>query len=149
MDRLINELSVILANTYTLYLKTQNYHWHIKGPQFKSLHELFESQYQVLAQAVDELAERIIIKGHPAPATFKAFESLKTLKEGDSSFNANEMLSDLVKDHSLLIKQLHEAIAHADAVHDSSSLTLLDERITSHEKMRWMLDASREERLEK
>jgi starvation-inducible DNA-binding protein len=148
MSQLIKQLTVILANTYTLYLKTQNFHWHIKGAQFKSLHELFEEQYLELAQAIDAIAERIIIKGHQAPATFKAFQALKTLDEGDASLKANQMLADLVNSHCLLLNQLHEAIVSADELHDAGSLTLLDDRVAAHEKMRWMLSASREETLE-
>lgn len=145
MSHLIKQLSVVLADTYTLYLKTQNYHWHVKGAQFSSLHNLFEKQYRELAEAVDALAERMIIKGHPAPATFKAFESLRTLKEGDASLNANQMLTDLVNDHTALLAQLQQALLSAQEQHDEGSVTLVDERITAHEKMRWMLNASKEE----
>jgi len=82
MTQVIKTLEVILADTYALYLKTQNYHWHVKGPQFKSLHELFEMQYRELAEAVDQLAERLLIMGHHAPATFTALNTLKTIKDG-------------------------------------------------------------------
>ena len=84
MNRVETELAVLLADTYALYLKTQNYHWHVKGTQFKSLHELFERQYMELAAAVDEIAERILIMGNKAPATFKEFERLKRIKDGNS-----------------------------------------------------------------
>ena len=70
MSKIVKKLEIILADTYALYLKTQNYHWHVKGPQFKSLHELFEMQYRELAEAVDGVAERLLIMGHKAPATF-------------------------------------------------------------------------------
>jgi starvation-inducible DNA-binding protein len=142
MAHLTKELAIILADTYTLYLKTQNYHWHIKGPQFNSLHHLFEDQYQQLAEAVDQLAERLIMKGHQAPATFKEFNQLKTLKEGDACFSANQMLMDLVNDHTLLINGLQQTIFTAQELHDEGCITLLGERIAEHEKMRWMLNAS-------
>lgn len=98
MSELISKLSILLADTYALYLKTQNYHWHVKGPQFRSLHMLFETQYRELAEAVDEIAERILIKGHNAPATFNAFEKLKTLRDGDSNINSNAMVTELAQD---------------------------------------------------
>ncbi|OGV28011.1 MAG: DNA starvation/stationary phase protection protein [Legionellales bacterium RIFCSPHIGHO2_12_FULL_37_14] len=148
MQHVIKQMSVILANTYTLYLKTQNYHWHVKGPQFKALHELFESQYKELSEAIDTIAERIVTKEHQAPASFAAFMSLKTLKEGESSLTANQMLADLVNDHCLLLNQLQEAECAANELGDAGSVTLFDDRIVAHEKMRWMLNASKEEHLE-
>lgn len=148
MQQIIKQLSVILANTYTLYLKTQNYHWHVKGAQFKALHELFEGQYIALADAVDTIAECIASKNHKAPASFAEFLKLKTLKEGESSLTANQMLADLANDHSLLLNQLQEAEQMASKYNDHAAVNLLDERIVAHEKMRWMLNSSREELLE-
>ncbi|KTC66196.1 DNA-binding protein [Legionella adelaidensis] len=138
----INKLSIILADTYALYLKTQNYHWHVKGPQFKSLHELFEMQYQELAEAVDQMAERILIKGHNAPATFKDFERLKTVKDGDSNAKANDMVTQLAKDHDTLVKDLNAAMVMAQQANDEGTVNLLANRIESHEKARWMLRSS-------
>ena len=85
MTSVINKLEVLLADTYALYLKTQNYHWHVKGPNFKTLHELFEMQYKELANAVDSIAERIVIMAHKAPATFTDLNKLKTLKDGEAT----------------------------------------------------------------
>src|SRR3989338_2617157 len=102
MSKIVKKLEIILADTYALYLKTQNYHWHVKGPQFKSLHELFEMQYVELAEAVDQVAERILIKGHKAPATFKEFESIKSIKDGNSESSGNQMVTELAKDHDTL-----------------------------------------------
>lgn len=141
-EEYINKLSIILADTYALYLKTQNYHWHVKGPQFKSLHELFERQYQELAEAVDQVAERILIKGHNAPATFKDFEKLKTLKDGDSNSKANDMVTQLAIDHDTLVKDLNAAMAMAQKANDEGTANLLSNRIESHEKFRWMLRSS-------
>ena len=144
MSDLINKLSVILADTYALYLKTQNYHWHVKGPQFRSLHELFDLQYHELADAVDQMAERILIKGHSAPATFKEFEQLKTIKDGRSNINANDMVTELAKDHGTLVKDLDAAMRMAQDQNDEGTVNLLANRIEAHEKSRWMLSSSQE-----
>lgn len=146
MSDVANQLSVILADTYALYLKTQNYHWHVMGSHFKSLHELFEMQYKELAEAVDEIAERIRIQGHKAPATFTEYNSLKRIKDGDSSLDANDMVIELANDHGTLIRDINSAIKMAQAKEDEATVGLLAERITFHEKARWMLNASREQR---
>lgn len=142
MSDVVNTLSVLLADTYALYLKTQNYHWHVKGPQFKSLHELFEMQYRELAEAVDEIAERLRIMGHKAPATFKDYERLKTIKDGDSDSNANQMVTTLASDHGTLIGDLNQAMALAQKMKDEGTVNLLANRISAHEKARWMLGSS-------
>jgi starvation-inducible DNA-binding protein len=142
MSEVANKLSVILADTYALYLKTQNYHWHVKGAQFKSLHELFEMQYQELAEAIDTLAERLVIMGHKAPATFKAFEQLKTIKDGDSNATAKQMVIELAADHTSLVRDLNATMKVVQQNHDEATISVLAERIASHEKARWMLSAS-------
>lgn len=144
MSDIVKKLSVILADTYALYLKTQNYHWHVKGPQFKSLHELFEMQYQELAQAVDEVAERILILGHCAPATFKEFETLKTIKDGSSKSDSNKMVTELANDHDTLVRDLNSAMTLAQKSQDEGTVDLLTNRISAHEKARWMLRSSRD-----
>ena len=143
MAEVVRKLSLILADTYALYLKTQNYHWHVKGSQFKSLHELFETQYRELAEAVDEVAERILIKGHKAPATFKEFEQLKRIKDGNSQRSSDEMVIELADDHGMLVEDLNQALHFAQEHHDEGTVTLLADRIAAHEKARWMLTASR------
>ena len=142
MINAINQLEIILADTYSLYLKTQNYHWHVKGPQFKSLHELFEVQYRELAEAVDQIAERILIMGHKAPATFSEFNALKTIKDGNSSVNANQMVTELASDHSVLVKDLNQAMKTAQENNDEGTIALLGSRIAAHEKSHWMLSSS-------
>lgn len=142
MGTIIKKMEVVLADTYALYRKTQNYHWHVKGVHFKSLHELFEMQYKELAEAVDAVAERILIMGHKAPATFTALNQLKTIKDGDSSADANRMVSDLAQDHETLAKDLNAAIKLAQEHGDEGTVALLSERIAAHEKARWMLNAS-------
>ena len=142
MSSVIKKLEVALADTYALYLKTQNYHWHVKGPQFKSLHELFEMQYKELAEAVDQVAERILMMGHKAPATFPEFNRLKTIKDGDSSLSANQMVIELAKDNSTLVNDLNQAIKIAQENNDEGTITLLSDRIAAHQKAHWMLTAS-------
>lgn len=144
MNAVVKRLEILLADTYALYLKTQNYHWHVRGGQFKALHELFEMQYKELAEAVDQIAERILMMGHKAPATFNEFNQLKTIKDGDSSVGSNQMVSELAQDHNLLVKDLNLAIKVAQEQHDEGSVTLLGERIAAHEKAHWMLAASKE-----
>lgn len=144
MSAVIKKLEVALADTYALYLKTQNYHWHVRGPQFKSLHELFEMQYKELAEAVDLIAERILIMGHKAPATFNDFNRLKTIKDGNSSLSANEMVTELASDNNVLVNDLNNAIKLAQENNDEGSINLLSDRIGAHEKAHWMLNASRD-----
>lgn len=142
MTDVAKKLSIILADTYALYLKTQNYHWHVKGSQFKSLHELFEMQYRELAEAVDQLAERLLMTGHRAPATFKEFEQLKTIKDGNSTSNAKQMVMELAADHGTLVTDLNAALTIAQKNNDEGTISLLAERISAHEKSQWMLNSS-------
>ncbi len=142
MVDVIQKLSILMADTYALYLKTQNYHWHVTGPQFKSLHELFEIQYQELAEAVDQVAERIRIMGHSSPATFKEFESLKRIQDGNSKLAAKEMVIELARDHDTLVKDLNQVMVLAQENNDEGTSNLLANRIESHEKARWMLKST-------
>lgn len=144
MSEIQEKLSVLMADTYALYLKTQNYHWHVKGSNFKSLHMLFETQYLELAQAVDDIAERIIILGGKAPASFAEFQRLKRIKDGNSDASANTMVGELADDHGTLVKDLNASLKLAQEHHDEGTVSLLSERIALHEKTRWMLNASKE-----
>lgn len=144
MNDVSKKLAVIMADTYALYLKTQNYHWHVKGPQFKGLHQLFDEQYHELADAADLIAERIVTMGHKAPASFKEFESLKRVKDGDSSNDSNQMVTELAKDHDTLVKDLNQAMVFVQENRDEGTANLIADRIEAHEKARWMLNASRE-----
>ena len=144
-EDLLSQLEVILADTYAIYLKTQNSHWHVTGPQFKALHELFEVHYMELADAVDAVAEQIRIMNHIAPATFKDFERLKSIKDGDSTASANQMVSELAEDHNLLVKDLNRALKLAEEIRDEGAVNLLSDRVSAHEKARWMLSVSREQ----
>ena len=142
MSVITDQLANIVADTYALYLKTQNYHWHVTGPNFKVLHELFEEHYTELAAAVDELAERIRILGESAPASFKAFDDLKSLEDGEASADAQTMLKHLHTDHLKLVSMLNYTLKQAADADDEGSVTLLSDRIAAHEKMAWMLAAS-------
>ena len=143
-QKIQTELSKLLADTYTLYLKTQNYHWHVRGPNFRPLHQLFEEQYLNLATAIDMIAERIVTLGGTAPASFKQFLQLATIKEGQGQMKAEAMISELSNDHRQVIKDMNNAIKIAqDEVVDEGTISLLSERIAEHEKMCWMLDASK------
>lgn len=143
MSAITDDLAVILADTYALYLKTQNYHWHVKGPNFKTLHELFEGQYIELAMAADSIAERILMLGEHAPATFGEFERLKTIADGNSRNDSETMLKELCDDHRYLDKTITTALHAAQKSGDEGTVVLLGERLASHEKAAWMLNASR------
>lgn len=142
MNEVASQLSVILANTYALYLKTQNYHWHVSGPHFYSLHGLFETQYLELANAVDGVAERLLKMGEKAPATFKDYLRLMTMAEGDSGAKTLDMVSDLANSHKVMLEDLQQVIELAQSTKDEGSVALLSERIAAHEKAHWMLSVS-------
>lgn len=135
-------LKAVLANTYALYLKTQNYHWHVTGIHFKPLHELFEAQYRELAEAVDSIAEHIRMLGETVPASFKKLDELKTLPDADDHTDAATMINELTEDHFSIIEQLKEAAIKATGTGDEVSVGLLIERMTAHQKMAWFLKSS-------
>ena len=132
-------LSVLLADTYTLYLKTHNYHWNVTGPMFQTLHTLFETQYVELALAVDEIAERIRALDEFAPGSYKDFARLTTIKEADGIPTAEEMIKDLVKGQEAIARTARSIVSLADDASDEVTLDLLTQRMTVHEKTAWML----------
>jgi len=132
-------LSVLLADTYTLYLKTHNYHWNVTGPMFQTLHTLFETQYTELAVAVDDIAERIRALGEFAPGSYKEYAKLTSLKEADGVPSAEEMIKDLVKGQEAIAKTARSIVPIADGASDEVTLDLLTQRMTVHEKTAWML----------
>ena len=135
-------LARVLANTYTLYLKTHNYHWNVTGPQFASLHTLFETQYTELAAAVDTIAERIRALGHVAPGSYAAFGKLSEIKEApDSPPEAMQMVRELAADNEALIKLAEKANDVADDGGDVASGDMMIERMQVHAKTAWMLRA--------
>jgi len=141
-QKIADELAHFLADTYVLYLKTQNFHWNVTGPQFPSLHLLFEKQYQELAEATDEIAERIRALGCFAPASFAAFSKLTSLKEAPNNLSAEDMLRKLYKDHETIAHYLQSMMAKVQKAQDEATFDLLVERLRSHEKMAWMLKSS-------
>lgn len=141
-DSVIKALTIVFADTYALYLKAQNFHWHVKGAHFKILHESFEEQYTELATAVDDLAERIRTLGAEVPATFSALNNTKTLVDSDSSLAGEQMVKVLVNDHRALVAGLYSAMKVAQDAGDEGSIAMISGRIASHEKSAWMLDSS-------
>ncbi len=141
-NQCVSSLNEILANTYAIYLKTQNFHWNIEGPHFYALHKLFEEQYEELAEAVDTIAERIRSLGHKAPASFNAYQQLSNIQEGNIHAKTQEMLQTLANDHLSLCEQLKKAHALADEVSDIGTASLIEDRIRAHDKAHWMLISS-------
>ena len=132
-------LSKLLADSYSLYLKTHNYHWNVTGPQFNSLHAMFETQYTELAAAVDEIAERIRALGHLAPGSYTEFAKLSSIKDGDNTKSANEMIKDLAEGQEAVVRTCREIFPAADEAHDEPTADLLTTRMQLHEKNAWML----------
>jgi starvation-inducible DNA-binding protein len=132
-------LSRLLADTYTLYLKTHNYHWNVTGPMFNTLHLMFETQYNELALAVDLIAERIRALGEPAPGTYSAFARLTAIKERDDVPSAEEMIRDLVVGQETVVRTARDLFPLVDGAHDEPSADLMTQRMQAHEKAAWML----------
>ncbi len=132
-------LSRLLADTYTLYLKTHNYHWNVTGMQFNTLHTMFEQQYTELQQAVDEIAERIRALGIPAPGSYAAFSELTSISEAAGGEDADEMLRQLVIGQETVVRTARSGFPSADEANDEPSADLLTQRMQIHEKNAWML----------
>src|SRR5690606_25152204 len=132
-------LSRLLADSYTLYLKTHNYHWNVTGPLFNTLHTMFETQYTELATAVDEIAERIRALGHPAPGSYRAFGKLTSIEEEDSVPSAEEMIRQLVIGQETVVRTAREVFPLAEKANDEPTADLLTQRMQIHEKNAWML----------
>jgi starvation-inducible DNA-binding protein len=132
-------LSRVLADSYTLYLKTHNFHWNVVGPLFNTLHLMFETQYTELAQAVDLIAERIRALGHPAPGSYAQFGTLTTVKEETGVPDANEMIRQLVDGQEAVVRTAREAFPVAERANDQPTADLLTQRMVIHEKNAWML----------
>jgi starvation-inducible DNA-binding protein len=134
-------LSRLLADTYTLYLKTHNYHWNVTGPQFNTLHTMFETQYTELALAVDEIAERLRALGAWAPGTYTEFARLSTVKEADGIPSAEAMVADLAADQATIVRTARSVFPLAEDASDEPTADLLTQRMQVHEKTAWMLRA--------
>ncbi|HEY0913487.1 MAG TPA: Dps family protein [Solimonas sp.] len=134
-------LSRLLADEYTLYLKTHNFHWNVTGPMFNTLHLMFETHYTEAALAVDLVAERIRALGFPAPGTYKQYVALASIKETDGVPAAMDMVKLLVEGHEACVKTARSIFPLADAAHDEPTADLLTQRMQLHEKTAWMLRA--------
>ena len=132
-------LSRLLADSYTLYLKTHNYHWNVTGPMFNTLHLMFEQQYTELATAVVEIAERIRALDVPAPGSYKAYATLTSIPEDDSTPGAEAMIRNLVEGQETVVRTARSIFDVVDAAHDEPTADLLTQRMQIHEKNAWML----------
>jgi starvation-inducible DNA-binding protein len=132
-------LSHLLADTYTLYLKTHNFHWNVTGPMFNTLHLMFEQQYTELALAVDLIAERIRALGFPAPGSYGQYAKLSSIKEEDGVPAANEMIRQLVAGQEAVVRTARNVFPTVDKANDEPTADLLTQRMQVHEKNAWML----------
>ena len=142
---LVQGLNQLLAETYVVYLKTQNFHWNVTGPMFFSYHLLFESHYKELAGAVDELAERIRALGSFAPGSFVAYEKLSKIKEETNLPKALHMISLLRDNNKTIIETIKKILPLAEVADDEGTADLLIKRLGIHEKSVWMLESHLEE----
>lgn len=138
-EEIAQGLSRLLADTYTLYLKTHNFHWNVTGPMFQTLHLMFETQYNELALAVDLIAERIRSLGFPAPGTYKQYAALSSIKEVEGVPKAQEMIQLLVSGQEAVVRTARSLFPAVEAAHDEATADLLTQRIQLHEKTAWML----------
>lgn len=132
-------LSRLLADTYSLYLKTHNFHWNVTGPMFQTLHLMFETQYTELALAVDLIAERIRALGYPAPGTYSEYAKLSSIPETPGVPKAKEMIQLLVEGQEAVVRTARSIFPLVDEVNDEPSADLLTQRMQVHEKTAWML----------
>lgn len=139
-------LSRLLAETYTLYLKTHKYHWNVTGQMFQPLHSLFEEHYTALASAVDEIAERIRVMGVKAPGSYTEFAKLSHIKEDpDLTTRSSAMIENLLQDHQQVVKTAKNVLTLLEGANDEGTVSLLGSRIEYHEKTAWMLKSFTEE----
>jgi starvation-inducible DNA-binding protein len=138
-EKIAHGLSRVLADTYSLYLKTHNFHWNVEGPMFNTLHLMFMEQYTELWNALDAIAERIRSLGYPAPGTGKEFSKLASITETDGVPEALDMVRLLVTGHEAVARTARGAFPAAEKAGDESTCDLLTQRLQVHEKTAWML----------
>lgn len=138
-EQIVQGLSQLLADTFSIYIKTHNFHWNVSGPMFVTLHTLFEQQYTELALAIDIIAERIRALGAFAPGSFKAFQDLTSIPDMEDIPDALTMIALLVEDNETIIKTARSIIPLADKAYDTPTADLATARILVHEKTAWML----------
>ena len=141
-EEIASILNKILATTYAIYLKTQYYHWNITGKEFFSHHILLEKQYEEMAEAIDEIAERTRSLGKNPPGSFTAFGRLSEVEEENENPPAVEMLKRLTKDHEKLIVYMRENLGKIEEFNDGATVDLINKRLAVHSKMAWMLRSS-------
>lgn len=141
-EKIANALKSVLADSYSLYFKTQNFHWNVTGPHFKSLHSLFEEQYTDLADAIDEIAERIRWLGQKVPGSLKFYSDLTSISSSDEHADSTTMIKELLQGQDLIIKTLKAALTVAKTFDDEGTCDLLIARIKTHEKNSWILKSS-------
>ncbi|KAF3362241.1 hypothetical protein PHSC3_001208 [Chlamydiales bacterium STE3] len=134
-----SDLAICLADTYLVYTKTQNFHWNVRDPRFHSLHLFFEEQYKALAEAIDELAERIRMLDAKSPGSLSAFLDLTRLDDAKDNLSADEMLKQLLQDHQSIIQWIRPAISKMANLGDEGTADLLVQRLRAHEQAAWML----------
>jgi starvation-inducible DNA-binding protein len=134
-------LGRLLADSYIIYLKTQGFHWNVVGPQFEPLHTLFQDQYTELAQAIDEIAERIRALGVKAPGSFAEFQTLTSIGEEADAPAADAMISQLLSDHTTVSRTALQVVTEAETQGDVATADLATQRVTQHEKTAWMLSS--------
>ncbi|ADL56388.1 Dps family protein [Gallionella capsiferriformans] len=144
-QKIAGGLSRMLADTYTLYLKTHNFHWNVTGPMFQTLHQMFMAQYNESWLAVDSLAERIRVLGYPAPGSYKEFAGLTTIKESEGVPNAREMICQLVEGQEAVVRTARAVFPLAEKAGDQATADLLTQRMMIHEQNAWMLRSLLEE----
>lgn len=140
-DNLTKALVTVLADSYALYLKTHNFHWNVEGPRFYDLHNLFQTQYEELAIAVDDIAETIRQLGSKAPGSFKTFSGITSIQDGDENASAENMVKELAKDQATVMKSITAALEYAKEIDDEATIGLLVDRLTVHRKTQWMLES--------
>lgn len=138
-SKIADGLSHLLADSYTLYLTTHNFHWNVTGPMFNTLHLMFEGQYNELALAVDVIAERIRALGFPAPATYKAFAALTSIEEPEGVPDARNMIRQLVAGQEAVVRTARGLMPAVSEANDEPTADLLTQRMQIHEKNAWML----------
>jgi len=135
-------LKGLLADSYTLYLQTHNFHWNVTGPQFRELHLMFEEHYTELAIAVDDIAERIRTLGVAAPGTYRTFSELSSFKEIEGVPDAKTMVATLLQGHEAVVKTCRDVLKRSQQADDESTSALVSDRMRVHEKTAWMLRAT-------
>jgi starvation-inducible DNA-binding protein len=137
----VEALTHLLADNYTLYLKTQNYHWNVTGPHFQQLHTLFQTQYEELAAANDEIAERIRALGEKAPGSFSSFAKLASIQEESGAPGYQDMLRNLARDQDKICDTASNVLKLAKDVDDEPTIDMMINRLSVHQKNKWMLEA--------